>query len=1340
VEFLVLGPLEVLDGQASIPLGSAKQRLLLAALLVHANAVVSVDRLADVLWGDEPPADAVATLHTYVSRLRVTLEPGRAAGDPALTLLTRAPGYLLGAGQDEVDAFRFEELVTEGQRHAAGGDPASAARVLDRGLALWRGNAFAEFADHDFARTESIRLEELRRVATDERVEANLSLGRHAEMVGELEGIVAADRLRERPRGQLMVALYRSGREAEALRAYQDYRQYLAEDIGVDPSTALQRLEHDIVHRSPHLAWTPDPAPAPRIEPPRGPVAVGTVSRAETPPTTGGERRDQSAHAIVGRSSELDQLRHWLAESLGGSPRVVLLTGAEGVGKSRLITELIAEARPAGVRPLGGRCLEDSELPLLPVATVLDALGVGSGGYEAPDRAASSDEHGSRRSVVVDAGRALMAAAAERPALLVLEDAQWADAATVEFVAHVAATVAHEAVFRQLPVMLLVTARPEGASPHARRLLTRLARESTGRSLHVEGLDELGAFAFLASETGVRPSVGLLRVVREATAGNPAEISALVARLERVGAVSERDGELVTTVRTASALPVEVDASVNERLQAMSTSARHLLITLALLRDGTLESVRIAVGLGPDDFERALDEATDTGLVTDDGYRVDFADSSTRRTLTRSTSGRRRHRMHAEIALRLSASGSIAATEIAEQLERAGPEADPTQLASYARVAADDALALGAWADAARHYETALQSAVLDDAQRAALEQSAAIAAYRSNDPRAAADHAERAAELGRQIGDLAVWGEAALVRARAVFVSGVGGDRRADVGMLEEFLEAAGDDEPALRARVHATLSEFASTRWRYDMARAHAEIAEEIASQVHDRSVAARVAFVAGLERFGSLELDAAEAHFGSCEEQARLAHDTLIESWGLGREPLVLFSRGRLDAAAAAASRAARHDREHGWWGEYSLVGAVQVGLAVAQGNLGAAERLAVDAVSAHRRAEQVGVGSLLWSAIAGARVLVGDAVGAHQALDEWEREEPRAALHWRALVDALSDTPRSTERGVDGLAALVHAETRVDLTTVGLAASVAELADVLGRPEIAARAFDLLAQGYERGVRFTVGWCLFVPRLAGVACMLALRHDDAEEWLGRALVDARAAGATGEVARVNYDLARNRAAAGRVDETSDLLDAAIGEFERLGYRPLLADARLLAGRPERAEADAPVTRVILVTDVVDSTPLAQRLGDRRFVELLREHNRIVRGRLRQFDGIEFKHTGDGIAAWFLTAGATIRCALGIQEDLERYNASHADELHVRIGVSAGDVISHDGDLFGLAVIEAFRVCDQAADGRILVSDDVPRLVRDATIGFDPVSDVVLKGFSDSRTLHEVAPVRG
>ena len=225
--------------QGSLPLAGAKQRALLALLLVHANHVLSRDRLIDELWGERAARDRGAE----PAGLRLAAAQAAAAE----TLLTRPPGYLLEVEPDELDLQRFERLLGEGREALAEGDPDARRAALHDALALWRGPALAEFAFEPFAQAEIGRLEDLRLAAVEERIEADLALGRHADLIGELEALVAENPYRERLRGQLMLALYRSGRQAEALEAYRNARRALVDELGIEPSAALQRLEKQIL-------------------------------------------------------------------------------------------------------------------------------------------------------------------------------------------------------------------------------------------------------------------------------------------------------------------------------------------------------------------------------------------------------------------------------------------------------------------------------------------------------------------------------------------------------------------------------------------------------------------------------------------------------------------------------------------------------------------------------------------------------------------------------------------------------------------------------------------------------------------------------------------------------------------------------------------------------------------------------------------------------------------------------------------------------------------------------------------------------------------------------------
>jgi DNA-binding SARP family transcriptional activator/class 3 adenylate cyclase len=265
VEFGLLGPIAVWRDGRELALGGAKQRAVLAILLLRPNELVPTEKLIDELWDGRPPATAVKALQVHVSQLRKVLGDG--------VIETRPGGYVLRVEPDALDFQRFEKLVDQGRRLLAGGAAAEGADLLRRSLALWRGPPLADFQYEPFARNEIGRLEELRHVAVEQRLEGELALGRHAEVVGELEALVRDQPLREGPRRLLILALYRSGRQADALAAYRDARETLLDELGLDPGQALQQLEQAILRQDPglDLPAAPPPAAAVSAPPPREP-------------------------------------------------------------------------------------------------------------------------------------------------------------------------------------------------------------------------------------------------------------------------------------------------------------------------------------------------------------------------------------------------------------------------------------------------------------------------------------------------------------------------------------------------------------------------------------------------------------------------------------------------------------------------------------------------------------------------------------------------------------------------------------------------------------------------------------------------------------------------------------------------------------------------------------------------------------------------------------------------------------------------------------------------------------------------------------------------------------
>jgi YVTN family beta-propeller protein len=248
VEFRILGPLQVLEDGCELPLGSPKEQALLAVLLLHGGAVVSRDRLIEELWGESPPPTAAKALNVHVSELRKSLARN---GDQPIT--TRSPGYALRVEPDRLDAARFERLVAVAQDRVAAGDAESARRLLREALGLWRGPVLDGLELEATARNEARRLEEVRLAAQMDRLDCDLALGLHEQAISELEALVAEHPLRERLRAQLMLALYRSGRQADALHCYREARETLVGELGIEPSVPLQRLERAILNHDPSL-------------------------------------------------------------------------------------------------------------------------------------------------------------------------------------------------------------------------------------------------------------------------------------------------------------------------------------------------------------------------------------------------------------------------------------------------------------------------------------------------------------------------------------------------------------------------------------------------------------------------------------------------------------------------------------------------------------------------------------------------------------------------------------------------------------------------------------------------------------------------------------------------------------------------------------------------------------------------------------------------------------------------------------------------------------------------------------------------------------------------------
>jgi basic membrane lipoprotein Med (substrate-binding protein (PBP1-ABC) superfamily)/DNA-binding SARP family transcriptional activator len=331
MEYHVLGPLEVLDGDAPVDVGSRQQRALLALLLLHANRVVSTERILESFWPDDPEGKE-RTLWVYISRLRSVLEPGREARARNTVLITRDHGYSLQVDPESIDAHRFEQNVERG-RALVMDSPAAASEDLREALALWRGTAFEDFAYDEFAQAEITRLDELRLMATEDRIDADLRSQLHREVIGDLVGLAREHPLRERPVNLLMTALYRSGRQADALRAFQVHARTIGEELGIEPSPELCRLEEQVLLQDPRLM-------------PKGMTSERFTGEGIKNPFKG---LHAFSEADVGRFFGRDRIVTELVRRLADDRRLLALVGASGSGKSSILRAGLIPAIRKGV-------------------------------------------------------------------------------------------------------------------------------------------------------------------------------------------------------------------------------------------------------------------------------------------------------------------------------------------------------------------------------------------------------------------------------------------------------------------------------------------------------------------------------------------------------------------------------------------------------------------------------------------------------------------------------------------------------------------------------------------------------------------------------------------------------------------------------------------------------------------------------------------------------------------------------------------------------------------------------------------------------------------------------
>ena len=779
-----------------VTVGGARQRALLAVLLLHANETLSGDRLADELWGDRPPATAAKTVQVYISRLR------RALGDGGM-IATREHGYELQVDPECLDAHRFERLLGEGRSELAAGRPARAASTLEEALALWRGSPLADLAFEAFAQREIARLEEERVAAVELLTEAELGLGRHANLLGRLERLVAEHPYRERFRAQLMLALYRCDRQAEALEAYREARRVLTDELGLEPGERLRELERAILTQDPRLD-------------------VAAVQPTPAPTVSGG--------SFVGRKRELAELTAGLDDALAGRGRLFLLVGEPGIGKSRLAEELATRARARGALILVGRCWEAGGAPAYwpwvqslrayvrqaEPATLRRQLGLGAADVAQllpelrdvltdlpPDSATGSE--GARFRLFDSVTTFLKRVAVVQPLVLVLDDLHAADEPSLLLLQFVARELA------QSRVMIVGACRDVDPTPAdaLKRALAELAREPVTLTVPLAGLAEEDVARFIALAAPVAGSGELGAAVYAETEGNPLFVGEIVRLLGR-------EGQLAESGSAPLAIPHSVRETIGRRLRHLSDASNDLLTQASVLgREFDLNVLARLSGLEQSAVLEGLDEATEARVVSEVPgaiSRMRFAHALIRDAAYHRLTRARRIELHRRAGEALEA---VHAAELDPHLAELAyhfyEAAASAEAVAYAARAGARAVAQLAYEEAERLYALAL--AALDaggaatPAKRAELLLALGDAQGRRGDDAAAKATFLRAADVARtaELPEL-VARAASGYGGRFLWTHGVADDRLLPI--LEEGLVAVGTGDSALRVRLLSRLA----------------------------------------------------------------------------------------------------------------------------------------------------------------------------------------------------------------------------------------------------------------------------------------------------------------------------------------------------------------------------------------------------------------------------------------------------------------------------------------------------------------------------------------------------
>lgn len=841
--FAVLGPLEVRDAAGTpVPLGGQKPRELLAALLLHRGQIVSVDRLVDLLWGEDATDGAATTLRTYVGQVRKILER---AGGPG-TVEHKGGGYTLQAAASTIDAEVFEELVREGQRRAAGQGPAAADETLGRALDLWRGEVLADLQPCELAAPTATRLDELRLLAWEGWIDAQLALGRHRSVVTRLQALVDEHPFRERFSAQLMLALYRSGRQADALAVSAATRLRLAEELGLDPSAELRDLETSMLQQSPHLdqvdhAGAPaHPAPAP--------------SAAATGPEAYAARSLAQGHVeLLEREHERARVVDTIAAAAEGHGAGIAIAGDAGAGKSTLVQVACADA--PRVRILRSGCDPlSTPRPFGPLRDVAAPAGFS---------AVLSDAEVLLTQVCED----VLAALSAEPTVLVVEDLHWVDAGTADVLRFVARRLG------SVPVAIVVTYRDHEVGPRhpARQLLGDMANHERLSTLSLSPLSEDGVRQLVRGST-----LDPLQV-HAVTGGNPFFVTEIVKDPDRPLPRTVRDAVLA---RTADVTPEDLEV-----LQLVASAPDRL-------DDRVLPALDLDVS--------ALHRLEDTGLLTHSRGGLAYRHELARQAIESTIPAGAGPAFHLRLISAMEQAGVLDPAVLAHHAVAAR---DAERARRFAVSAAEQASRGGAHSEGAAFLQVALDHLTHDDpGERAALLDKLSFEQYLTNHLSEAIDTVRATIPLWERASDGA--GLATAHERTGIFE--YYSARRDEAEALVERADAIALDSGlvAQRSSTRATRGFLAYLRSDLELAAACSEEAVRIAQTTDDAFFQLRARMVRSFAALAGGD-ESARADLEAVIKDARARGWDELASTGYSQMSSIDMEQRRLDKVVSVLS---------------------------------------------------------------------------------------------------------------------------------------------------------------------------------------------------------------------------------------------------------------------------------------------------------------------------------------------------------------------------------------------------------------------------------------------------